>query len=150
MNQDSAMNLSDSRRLIALRRGARKRRWIRGVLFVALFVVIGFIIGVGSTLVYVKDRMHRLPPRRDAIAAAMLEKMREHVDVTPDEEERLTALLQGHFDEIEAVRNKSFESVRGVFREMDASIESVLGPERFKTWYDYKEQRLAEWRSRRR
>ncbi len=143
-------SLSDSQRFFARRRDARKRRWVKGALFVALFVAIGFVIGVGATMVFVKDRMHRLSPRRDAIAAAMLEKMREHVDVTPDEEARLTELLQKHFDEIEAVRAKSFESVRGVFREMDGTIESVLGPDRFKTWYDYKEKRLAEWRARRR
>ncbi len=143
------MNLSDSRRLVARHQAAQKRRWLKGLAFVLLFVLIGVVIGVGATLVFMKDRMHRLSPRRDAIAEAMVEKMREHVTVAPEEEARLIPLLQGYFGEVEELRNTSFENMRDVFVRMDRDIESVLGPERFKIWYDYKEARLAEWRQRR-
>ncbi len=79
----------------------------------------------------------------------MVEKMRERVPVSEEEATRLAALLDGHFDEIVALREESFRQMRGVFDRMDASIESILGPERFKTWYEYKEKRLAEFRERR-
>jgi hypothetical protein len=131
------------------RSALQKRRWTKAVLFVLVFVLIGCVIGAGATLFFLKDSFHRVRPQREAIVAAMLEKMREHVAVSGEEEGRLTALLDGHFDEIVTLREESFQKMRGVFDKMDASIESVLGADRFKTWYDYKEKRLAEFRERR-
>ena len=141
------MPLSDSQRLLARRHAVRKRRWVKAVAFVLLFIVAGGVIGVGATLLYVRNKMHRVPPKRDAIVASMVEKMGERVPLTKDEEKRLTDLMEGYFDEIEDVRKESFQSVKAIFKRMDESIESVLGPERFKVWYEYKEKKMAErWR----
>ncbi len=126
----------------------RKRRWVKGILFVLLFIAIGAVIGAGMTMIYFGRGMHRPPPRRDAIVARMLEKMRERVAVTGDEEKRLTSLLEKHFDEILEVRRRSFDGMQEVFRRMDADVESVLGRERFQTWFTFKEERMARWRQR--
>jgi hypothetical protein len=124
----------------------RKRRWIKGVLFVLLFTCIGAVIGAGATVVHFRGSMHRVRPQRDAIAAVLVEKIRDRVDVTDGEAEQLTKLLDVHFDEIEVLRNESFQNMRGVFTRMDEGIKSVLGEERFGVWYEYKEKRIAEWR----
>lgn len=126
----------------------RKKRWVKGVAFVLVFILIGAVIGAGATMLYFGRGMHRGAPKRDAIVGRMLEKMRERVPVSADEETRLTGLLEKHFDEILEVRRQSFEGMQEVFRRMDADVGSVLGPDRFKTWFDYKEQRMARWRQR--
>ncbi len=127
---------------------ARKRRLVKGVAFVLVFVAIGVVIGVGATLLLMKGRMHRVAPNRDAIVSLMLEKMRERVSVTEEESARLAGLLEAHFDEILAVREQSFRSMQEVFRRIDADTEAVLGPERFKVWYEHKERGMARWRRR--
>ena len=141
------MPLSDSQRLLARHHAVQKRRWIKAIAFVSLFVAAGVVIGVGGTLLFFKNKMHRVPPKRDAIVASMVEKMGERVTLTRDEEKRLGELMEGYFDEIEDVRKESFQSVKAIFKRMDQGIESILGPERFKVWYDYKEKKMAErWR----
>ena len=121
---------------------------MKGVAFVLVFVAIGVVIGVGATLLLMKGRMHRVAPNRDAIVSLMLEKMRGRVDVSDEEAARLKSLLDVHFDEILAVREESFRNVQEVFRRIDADTEAVLGPERFKVWYEHKERGMARWRRR--
>lgn len=142
--------MNDNENAISARhRAVQKRRRAKGAAFVLLFTVIGCIIGAGGTLYAMKGSFHRVRPQRDAIVAALLEKMRGRVPVSEEEGERLTGLLDAHFTEIEDIRAQSFRGVRGVFDKMDKTIESVIGGERFKIWYEYKERRLAEFRERR-
>lgn len=146
MTQESGMTLSDSQRLLARHQSVRKRRWIKAVLFVLLFVVAGVVIGVGGTLMFIKGKMHRVPPKREAIVASILEKMREQITVTSDEESRLTEMLEGYMDEMDEVRKGSFQRVKAIFRRMDEDIKTVLGPERFSVWFEYKEKKMERWR----
>ena len=143
--------VSDSQRLIRQHYAVNQRwRYAKAVLFLLVAVAAGVVIGAGGTLVYVKNKMYRLPPNPEAIGAAMLDHMRGLVALTPDEEAAVKGIIGEHVGEVDALRRSSFATIRGVFRRMNEKIEVVIGPERMKIWRDDKEKRYGRKHSRHR
>ncbi len=136
--------VSDSQRLVRQQYAVhQRRRYAKAVLFLLVAVVAGMVIGAGGTLVYVKNKMYRLPPNPRAIGAAMLDHMRGLMTLTPDEESAVKGIIDEHVGEVDALRKSSFATIRGVFSRMNGEIEAVIGPERMKVWRDDKEKRYG-------
>lgn len=145
MNEDSAVSTA-SQRLIREHQVARKRRYAKGVASIILAVLAGMVIGVGGTLLFIKNKMHRIPPKPEAIANAMMDHMRRVVSITPEEETRVREIFDAHLTEVAAMRKESFKNTREMFRKMDGEVETVIGPERAKIWREDKEKRFKRRR----
>ncbi len=144
----SELSVSESKRLLARHHAIHGRRYWKALALLTLAVFAGVVIGVGGTVLYFQKKMHWVPPRPDAIAGAMLERMQSLVNVNPQEGEQLKGIINSHMREVEEVRKGSFREIRGVCKRMDAEVAKVLGSDRAKIWELDKEKRAAERRQR--
>ncbi|MCC8115811.1 MAG: hypothetical protein LIP18_01420 [Planctomycetes bacterium] len=135
-------DVGESRRLIARHHAAHGRRYLKAGALIFLAMLAGFAIGVGSTVLYLKDKMHRVPPSPDAIEDAMVGRMQTLLGISPDEEEKLRDFIDSHMEKFEDIRSDSFESIRSVFREMDQEFLDILGPDRHRLWAEEREKRF--------
>ncbi len=136
-------DVSESRRHIARHHATHgRRRYLKAGAFLLLAMLAGFAIGVGSTVLYIKDKMHRVPPSPDAIEDAMVGRMQTLLGISPDEEEKLRDVIDSHMEKVEDIRRDSFDSIRDVFREMDSQFLDILGPDRHRVWKEEREKRF--------
>ncbi len=142
------LSLSESKRLLARHNSIHGRRYWKALALLALAVLAGVVIGAGGTILFFKKKMHWVPPRPDAIAEAMMQRMESLVEVNPHEGEQLRGIIDSHMREVEGIRKGSFQEIRGVCKRMDAEVSKVLGPERGKIWDEAKAARAAERRRR--
>ncbi len=142
------LSLSESKRLLARHNAIHGRRCWKALALLALAVLAGAVIGAGGTIVYFKKKMHKVPPRPDAIAGAMMERMQALVAVDPGESEQLKGIINSHMREIEVIRKGSFQEIRGICKRMDEEVAKVLGPERAGKWEEEQAARAAERRRR--
>lgn len=143
MNPEES-KVSESQRLITRMHATQNKRYAKAVLLILIAMAAGIVIGAGGAVVYMKKHFHRVPPKPEAIAQAMMEHMHSILKVAPDEETRIKEIIDKHMTEAEQIRKKSFADSRPVFEKMNAAIEEVLGPERFKVWDDDKVRRWGD------
>lgn len=142
--------VAESQRLIARHHASQGKRYAKAVALMALAVLAGIIIGAGGTVLFFNKKLHRVPPRPDAIAQAIVNRLQELVTLTPEEEAKVQAIVDARMKEVDTVRKNSFRDIRGVFESMDDDLKPILGPERLQVWKDYKEKRAKEKRRPRR
>ncbi|MCC8166326.1 MAG: hypothetical protein LIQ31_09280 [Planctomycetes bacterium] len=136
-------DVSESRRLIARHHAAHgRRRYLKVGALIFLAMLADFAIGVGSTVLYLKGKVHRVPPSPDAIEEAMVGRMHSLLGISPDEEEKLRDVIDSHLEKVEDIRQDSFDSIRDVFREMDSQFLDILGPDRHRAWKEEREKRF--------
>lgn len=128
--------VSESQRFVMEHRAARKRRYLKAVILIAVAVLAGFVMGVGASIIFSKGRFHRIPPNPRAIGVKMIEHLKGVVTLSDDEEKRIVEIMENHVANVEALRDASRDAYIGM---MD-DVESVLGPERAKAWKEYKEK----------
>lgn len=138
--------VSESQRLIRQHHASHKKQYAKAILLILVAVVAGVVIGVGGTVLYFKNKMHRVPPHPKAIGEAMLEHMHGLMTLNPDEEARVRVIIDEHVGEVEAMRKESFQNIRDVFTRMHGKLETVLGPERMKIWQADREKRFGDKR----
>lgn len=139
------MTVSDSQRLIARNHAKQTRRWVKAVALLLAAVAAGVVIGVGGTILFFDKKMHRVPPKPDAIVDAMVNRIRELTNATDDEAARMKEVLDQHMDEIDEMRRKYFADTRRMFENMDTEVDAIIGVERGKIWREYKKKRSEEW-----
>lgn len=135
---------ADSRRMILRQRSARKKRYAKAVALLVLAVVAGIVIGIGGTVLYFGKTAHRRGAR--AIADAMVARLDSLISLTPEEELRVREVIDARLEEVDAMRRRRFDEIRGVFRNMDGPLESILGAERANVWREYSEKRFDKRR----
>lgn len=135
MIENTLKQASDSQRFISRKHQAReKKRYAKAILLLLLAVLAGVVIGVGGTLLFIKNKFHRRPPKPDAVAEMVVGRIRESVTLNPEEEGRLSAIVDERMREVDAMRRSNFDSFRGVMERMSDQIAEVLGPERSAKW----------------
>lgn len=145
MSAESGADTGASQKLAAAHHNAaRKRRYAKAIALLLVAVLAGVIIGVGGAVLFMNKRMHRVPPRPDAIADAMVNRMGSMLSITPDEDARLRAIAHNHMKRVDEIREKSFDDMHGVFRLMNDEIDTLLGPERAGVWKEYRDKRARE------
>lgn len=149
MNTPPDIPVAESQRLIAKHHVPQGRRYAKAVALMALAVLAGIIIGVGGTVLYFNKKLHRVPPRPDAIAQAIVNRLRELVALTPDEEKSVQAIVDVRMKEVDDIRKNSFQDIRDAFDNLDEDLTPIIGAERVQKWKDYKEMRSKEKRRRR-
>lgn len=136
-------HLTESQRLVRQHHAAHcKRRYIKAGLFLLAAVLMGFIIGVGATVLHFRGSMHRLPPHPREIGNKMIEHLRRSVTITDAEEARIREIMEKHVARVEEMRKISMNS----YGSMTDEVLEVIGPERFKIWSEYKKKEFGEKR----
>lgn len=135
-----------SARLSARHAPGKRTGYGKALLLLLLAVLAGVIIGFGGAVIYFEKKMYRMPPRPDALATAIVDRLDSLVQLNPDERKRLAVIADTYMQEVESVRKKSFEEIRGVLDKMHGEVGEVVGPERAKIWKDYRDKRREERR----
>lgn len=146
MNQTSDRLTGESRRLIAQHHASQGKRYAKAVALIALSVICGAVIGVGGTVLYFKKKMHKVPPRPDAIAQYIIDNMHTSLKLTAGEEEQIKSILDTNMREVETIRNASFDEMHTIFDKMNAEVDAILGPDRAKAWEEFKEKSYGPMR----
>lgn len=141
MTDNMLKQASESQRTILRQHQAReKKRYFKAVLLLLLAVFAGVAIGVGGTVLYMRDKFRRRPPSPEAVADMVVGRMREAIPLKPEEETRLHGVIDEHMREVDAFRRANFDNFRAVMDRMNARIAEVVGPERNATWNNAKEK----------
>lgn len=138
----------ESQRFIAMHNARTGRRYAKAVGLMLLAVLAGVVIGVACSVLYFNKRMHRPPPKGEAIAKSIVNRIDSLVKLSPDEERRLTVIADARMKEVDAIRRNSFGEMRKVFDTMSGEIAEVIGPERAKVWNEYRDKRWGDKRGR--
>lgn len=144
MTDDSLTPTSGSRRVIVEHQHARKKRCAKAILLFVVAFLAGIVIGVGGTLLFLKNRFHRRPPKPPEVAAMITKHMREVIALSPEEEVKVTAIIDEHMNEVDAMRRATFGSFRTVIDRMNDQISEVIGSERFEKWDKDKKSRFGK------
>lgn len=134
----------ESQRFMAMHNARTGRRYAKAVALMLLAVLAGVIIGVGCTVLYFNKRMHKPPPRGEAIADAIMNRLNLLMKLTPDEEGRLKEITAVRMREVEGIRKDSYADIRKVFETMHVEITDIVGPERAQIWKEYRDKRWKE------
>ncbi|MCD8140797.1 MAG: hypothetical protein LUE17_13635 [Planctomycetaceae bacterium] len=145
MTDHTLKQVSDSQRIIVSHHAKReKKRYAKAILLLLLAVLAGVVIGVGGTLVYIKNKFHRRPPSPDAVAEMLTRHMHEAVTLQGDEDSRIRDIIDDHMSEVDAMRRSTFRDFRTVMDRMNQQIAEVLGPERYALWVKERERRFGK------
>lgn len=122
---DSNANLTAS-----LRRTHRWRMAVSGL----VILVAGITLGVAGTLLVVKPSPRRapLPPRMAAELTSR--RMRDELNLTSEQVERIDTILQEHFEELKKLRDDAQPKINEVFEAMKAGIDAVLTEQQRNDW----------------
>ncbi len=122
---DSNANLTAS-----LHRTHRWRMAIAGL----VILVAGITLGIAGTLLVVKPSERR-PPLVPRMAAELTSRrMQDELDLTPEQVERIDAILREHFETLEALREAARPKISEVFEAMKTGIDAVLTEQQRRDW----------------
>lgn len=134
MTDETLKQASNSQRFLAQHHHQRGKRYVKAILLLLLAIAAGAVIGVGCTLMFVKGRFQKRPPRPDALGEILLSRMRESIPLNAEEEEQVKAVIDEHMKLVTKMRKQSFRDFRAVMDDMESGVAEVLGPERNRTW----------------
>ncbi|MCD8351303.1 MAG: hypothetical protein LUC93_11910 [Planctomycetaceae bacterium] len=145
MTDHTLKQASDSQRVIVSHHAAReKKRYTKAILLLLVAVLAGVVIGVGGTLVYIKNKFHRRPPSPDALAEMIKKNIHEAVTLQAGEDDRIRDIIDEHMSEVDTMRRATFREFRTVMDRMNVQIAEVLGPERYAIWEKERERRFGK------
>lgn len=129
--------LSHSRRMAA-RHG--RRRYVAAAIILVMAVGAGMVIGASCALIYFKHKRFT-PPKSAEFAKEITARMRDVLKITPEESDRLEAIISRRMEDARAIRREMSGKMREQFAGMADEIDAVLGPERAAKWdKDFKER----------
>jgi hypothetical protein len=122
---DANANLTAS-----LRRQHRWRMALSGLVILAA----GVTLGIAGTLLVVGPP-NRRPPLDWRMAAELTSKrMQDELDLTPEQVERIDAILREQFETLEALREAARPKISEVFEAMKTGIDAVLTEQQRRDW----------------
>lgn len=118
---------------------------VAGVLLCAAMVA-GGVIGAGVAVLYLQRHGYPVPPQPDALRKAIVERMGESMQLTPDEARALEDVVGLRMESIEKIRQTSREQIRAQFDNMCGDVEKVVGKDRCRLWMADREKRMHKRR----
>ena len=117
----------------------RLHRW-RMAVFGLVILAAGITLGVAGTLLVVRPTERR-PPLNPRMAAELTSRrMREELDLTPEQVDRIDAILREHFETLEKLREAAWPKISEVFESMKAGVDTVLTEQQRSDWQKYTER----------
>jgi len=115
---------------VTLRRAHRWRMAISGLVILAA----GVTLGVAGTLLVVKPTERR-PPLIPGIAAEhTLRRMQDELNLTPEQVEKIDAILREQFEMLEKLRDEARPKITAAFEAMKTGIDAVLTEQQRSDW----------------
>ncbi|MCL2001373.1 MAG: hypothetical protein FWG74_08060 [Planctomycetes bacterium] len=142
----AAAGSSSARRAPPPPRSGRGRRYWLAVLALALALAAGVIIGASGAILYM-ERMNYSPrPNSDEFLKIFLSRMEELIVLTAEEKAAVDRTVRPRFQQMERLREEFRDEIRGQFEDMSEEVREVIGPERYKTWEEYRKKRFSDRR----
>jgi hypothetical protein len=111
----------------------RSRPWLLAAVGL-LIVVSGVVIGAGTTVLLLRDRIARPPSPGEETAAAIAADLRSRYDLTDDQTRQVREIMTRRMDAIEVIRREAHEKITGEHEALRAEMKAVLKPEQFQRW----------------
>ncbi len=105
----------------------------RPVLFSLLILLSGIAIGVGGTLIFIKQKP--TPPRPNFNARMINHLMRE-LKLTEEQKAQIDPLIQTHMDEFEKIRTEAIPKITQITETMNNEILQLLDDNQKQIWAD--------------
>lgn len=116
--------------------GKGRKRFAVWLAAALLLFAAGCVAGVGVTVLWFKHNRLIGPPRPSDIAASIMNRIDEVLDLTGDERARLEAIVGRRMANVDSLRQRSFADIRAEFTAMSEEMDAVLGPDRSDRWHD--------------
>jgi hypothetical protein len=111
----------------------RQHRW-RMALSGLVILVAGVTLGVAGTLLVVKPAERR-PPLNPRMAAELTSRrMRDELNLTPEQVGEIDTILREHFETLETLREAARPKITETFEAMKAGIDAVLTEQQRSDW----------------
>ncbi len=129
-----------------------RRQIISQVIVAAVILASGIGIGVGGTILSLKDRIIRFPPiggeRPPGPPNELIDRWRADLSLTDEQVQQIKDM----FSQRLAAARKQWETMMELQRkereEFVASMKSILTPEQFTKWQDEFNRHMGHWRPR--
>jgi hypothetical protein len=113
------------------RRGPRT--WV--IVLVGLVIVAsGAIIGAGTTVLVLRNRLIPPPPPGEKMASVAAEDVKDRYGLTDEQAGRVREVMTRRMEAIAAVREESREKVRAEHDKLRAEMKEILTPDQFARW----------------
>lgn len=129
------------------------RRQIVGQIIVAgVILASGIGIGIGGTILSLKDRITRFPPPGDRMrppdANELINRWRADLGLTDEQAQQIKGMFEKRLAAAREQWVKMAEAQRQELDELVASMKSILTPEQFAKWQDEFNRHMGHWRPR--
>jgi Spy/CpxP family protein refolding chaperone len=113
--------------------------------FVGMIILIcGVIIGWGSAVLYMKDKM-MMPPGPRPPTREVVEDMSARYDLTPEQAKQVEAAFGKRRESLQTLFEQFRTKSESEFQKLSADIKNILTPEQYECWeQDFKRRRRPE------
>jgi Spy/CpxP family protein refolding chaperone len=110
--------------------------------FVGMIILVcGVVIGWGSAVLYMKDKM-MMPPGPRPPTGEVVEDMKARYDLTPEQAKQVEAAFGKRRESLQAVFEEFRTKSEAEFQALSADIKKILTPEQYARWeHDFKQRR---------
>ena len=106
------------------------------ILFSALILISGIVIGAGLTLIVTGNSNTRksLPPAPEYMSARMVKRIAGELNLSPEQQEQLKPIVQKHMKAMDDIRRKARPEISEELKQMNEEILSILNEPQRKIW----------------
>ncbi len=97
-------------------------------------VAAGIVIGASIAVIFVRNNFMPRPPEPQEMTQRILEHMDRVASLSPEEKEKITALVSVHMEEIQRIRKNSFAAIGKEFTDMRSEVREIIGQQRYDKW----------------
>lgn len=111
----------------------RMHLW-RMAFFGLVILLAGIVIGGASAFVVVRRTRMDRPPSPPIAVSAMIPRLQRHLDLSPEQRERLQPILQTHMERLREIRINAGEQISEELQLIQEEISSVLDERQKELW----------------
>jgi hypothetical protein len=126
----------------------------KAILFSALTLVSGIIIGAGLTLIVTgnSNTQKSLPPAPEYMSGRMVKRIAEELKLPPEQREQLGPIVQKHMKAMDDIRQDARPKIMEEIEQMNDEIMAILDEGQQKLWQDkmkHMQEHFTRMRNRR-
>jgi len=110
-----------------------RRTWPMVVLGLVI-VVSGAVIGAGTTVLLLKDRLARPPSPGERSTDRIVEDLRGRYDLTDEQARKVREIMASSMDALEAIHRDAQSRAEASREKLRTEMKKVLTPEQFQRW----------------
>lgn len=114
-----------------------RRSWWKTVALSAALFASGVVIGVGLTLMGIRNRLDEFRSRPDLLSQRMVQRMEHDLGLTSRQTEEIRKIFDASREEADAMRQRNRAQAQAFFREFQNKVAQVLTPSQQKEWEEW-------------